>query len=154
VPQRSAGILLYRRRAGALEVMLVHPGGPFWAGKDDAAWGIPKGIYEPDEDALAAAKREFAEETGSPVPPGDPAALGAFPQPSGKIVDAWCLEGDFDADSLVSNFCTIEWPQGSGRTLEIPEVDQAAWFTRSEATTKGMKGQRAILDALWQRLGR
>ena len=153
--QRSAGILLYRRGpGGAVEVMLVHPGGPFWAGKDEAAWGLPKGIYEPDEDPLAAARREFAEETGSPVPPGEPIALGAFPQPSGKIVDAWCLEGDFDAESLVSNTCIIEWPPKSGKQLEIPEVDRAAWFTREQATDKVMKGQRAILDALWQRLGR
>jgi predicted NUDIX family NTP pyrophosphohydrolase len=150
--QRSAGILLYRRRAGAIEVMLVHPGGPFWAGKDDAAWGLPKGIYDSDEDALVAARREFAEETGSPLPPGEPIALGAFAQPSGKIVDAWCLEADFDAGSLVSNTCTIEWPPKSGKQLEIPEVDAAAWFAREEAMHKVMKGQRAILEALWKRL--
>lgn len=153
MPQRSAGILLYRRGKNGVEVMLVHPGGPFWAGKDLAAWGLPKGIYNSGEDALAAAQREFAEETGSPPPPGEPVVLGAFPQPSGKVVDAWCLEGDFDAESLVSNLCTIEWPKGSGRTMEIPEVDRAAWFDRGTAETKVMHGQRGILAAFWKKIG-
>ncbi|MFZ1103078.1 MAG: NUDIX domain-containing protein [Hyphomicrobiaceae bacterium] len=152
MPQRSAGILLYRRRQGTVEVLLVHPGGPFWARKDDGAWSIPKGEYEPAEDPLAAARREFAEETGSPAE-GKAIALGAFRQPSGKIVEAWAIEGDFDPAALKSNTFTLEWPPRSGRMREAPEVDRAAWFTPDEAARKLLKGQRPILEALLRHLG-
>ena len=152
MPQRSAGILLYRRRQGAIEVLLVHPGGPFWAKKDDGAWSIPKGEYAPDEDALAAARREFAEETGAQVE-GEAVALGAFRQSPAKIVDAWAIEGDFDPATLRSNTFTLEWPPRSGRMREVPEVDRAAWFTPEEAARKLLKGQRPILEALLRASG-
>jgi predicted NUDIX family NTP pyrophosphohydrolase len=151
--QRSAGFLLYRRRQRGVEVLLVHPGGPFWARKDEAAWSIPKGEHGPDEDAQAAARREFAEETGADAPTGEPVALGAFRQPSGKIIEAWAIEGDFDPAALKSNTFTLEWPRRSGRMLEVPEVDRAGWFTPEEAARKLIKGQRPILEALLQRLG-
>ena len=153
MPQRSAGILLYRRRAGAIEVMLVHPGGPFWANKDDGAWSIPKGEYAPGEEPLAAARREFEEETGTRAE-GEAVALGAFRQSTAKTVDAWAIEGDFDTATLTSNTFTIEWPPRSGKRREVPEVDRAAWFTPEEAARKLLKGQRPILEALLQRLGR
>ncbi len=145
--QRSAGILLYRRRRGGVEVLLVHPGGPFWANKDEGAWSIPKGLYEADEDPLAAARREFAEETGAEVE-GEAIALGSFRQSSAKIVDAWAVEGDFDPATLESNTFTLEWPPRSGKTREVPEVDRAAWFTPEQAGRKLSKGQRPILEAL------
>jgi predicted NUDIX family NTP pyrophosphohydrolase len=152
MPQRSAGILLYRRRRGALEVLLVHPGGPFWAKKDLGAWSIPKGEYAPGEDPLAAARREFQEEIGSPAD-GEALALGAFRQSPAKIVDAWALEGDFDPATLKSNTFSLEWPPRSGRMREVPEVDRAAWFAPEEATRKLLKGQRPILEALVRHLG-
>lgn len=150
--QHSAGILLYRHRRGAIEVLLVHPGGPFWSSKDDGAWSIPKGVYEPGEDSLAAAKREFAEETGAHVQ-GEAVALGAFRQSSAKIVDVWAVEGAFDPASLKSNTFSMEWPPRSGRKREVPEVDRAAWFTPEEAARKILKGQRQVLEALLQHLG-
>jgi predicted NUDIX family NTP pyrophosphohydrolase len=152
MPQRSAGILLYRHRRGAVEVLLVHPGGPFWASKDEGVWSIPKGRYEAGEDPLAAARREFAEETGAPVE-GEAVALGAFRQSSARIVDAWAIEGDFDPAALRSNTFTLEWPPRSGRTREVPEVDRAEWFTPAEAERKILKGQRPILQALLRHLG-
>jgi predicted NUDIX family NTP pyrophosphohydrolase len=152
MPQRSAGILLYRRRRGAIEVLLVHPGGPFWARKDEGAWSIPKGTYEPGEDPLAAARREFAEETGA-RPEGEAMALGSFRQSSAKIVDVWAVEGDFDPASLRSNTFSMEWPPRSGRVREVPEVDRAEWFTPEEASRKILKGQRPVLQALLQHLG-
>jgi predicted NUDIX family NTP pyrophosphohydrolase len=152
MPIRSAGILLYRRAPQALEVFLVHPGGPFWARKDDGAWSIPKGVYEPVEAAEAAARREFKEETGiaidAPLVP-----LGDFRQPGGKIVTAFAAAGDVDPDAVKSNTFTMEWPPRSGRTAEFPEVDRAGWFDPSTAGTKILKGQRAVLDALLARLG-
>jgi predicted NUDIX family NTP pyrophosphohydrolase len=151
--QRSAGLLLYRHRQGGIEVLLVHPGGPFWARKDEGAWSMPKGEYGPGEDPLAAARREFAEETGADAPSGDAAALGAFRQPSGKVVDAWAVEGDFDPATLKSNTFTMEWPRRSGKMIEVAEVDRAGWFTPEEAARKLVKGQRPILEALLQRLG-
>ena len=151
MPQRSAGLLLYRRRQRGVEVLLVHPGGPFWARKDEGAWGIPKGVYSPGEDPLAAARREFAEETGAAPPAGEAVALGAFRQGSGKIVQAWALEGDFDPARLKSNTFTMQWPPRSGRTLQVPEVDRAGWFTPEEAMRKLLKGQRPILVALIER---
>jgi len=153
MPQRSAGILLYRRRRGAVEVLLVHPGGPFWAGKDEGAWSIPKGTYEPGEDPLAAARREFAEETGSRLE-GETVALGSFRQSAVKIVAVWAVEGEFDPASLKSNTFSMEWPPRSGRMREVPEVDRAAWFTIEEASRKMLSGQRQILDALLQHLGK
>ena len=153
MPQRSAGLLLYRHRQGGVEVLLVHPGGPFWARKDEGAWGIPKGEYGPGEDPLGAARREFAEETGADAPASDAAALGSFRQPSGKIIDAWAVEGDFDPATLKSNTFTMEWPRRSGKIIEVPEVDRAGWFAPEEAARKLIKGQRPILEALLQRLG-
>jgi predicted NUDIX family NTP pyrophosphohydrolase len=153
MPQRSAGILLYRRRDGGIEVLLVHPGGPFWARKDEGAWSIPKGEYAAGEEPLAAAKRELEEETGA-RPQGEAVALGSFRQSSAKIVDAWAIEGDFDPATLKSNTFTLEWPPRSGKMREVPEVDRAAWFTPEEAERKLLKGQRPILEALLARLGR
>jgi len=151
MPKLSAGILLFRRRAG-LEVMLVHPGGPFWAKKDEGAWSIPKGLADESEDLLAAAKREFLEETGMPVA-GAFLDLGAHKQPSGKTIAAWACEGDFDPATLKSNTFSLEWPPRSGRMAEFPEVDRAAWYSIDEALTKINKGQRPILAALAQELG-
>ncbi|MGE0848553.1 MAG: NUDIX domain-containing protein [Hyphomicrobiaceae bacterium] len=145
--QRSAGILLFRRRRGAIEVLLAHPGGPFWAKKDEGAWSIPKGVYEPGEDALAAARREFAEETGA-QPEGEAVALGAFRQSSAKTVDVWAIEGEFDPARLKSNTFTLEWPPRSGRRREVPEIDRVQWFALDEASRKMLKGQRPILQAL------
>src|SRR5262245_12423895 len=134
MPRRSAGVLLYRRRHGGIvEVLLVHPGGPFWAKKDDGAWSIPKGEYASGEDPLAAARREFEEETGASAPAGEAIALGAFRQSSGKIVEAWAIEGDFDTATLKSNTFTLEWPPRSGKTRQVPEVDRAAWLIPEEA---------------------
>jgi len=152
MPQRSAGILLYRRRAGGLEVLLVHPGGPYWANRDDGAWSIPKGGYRPGEDALAAARREFAEETGGRAD-GAAIALGVFRQSAAKTVEAWAVEGEFDPAGLVSNTFAMEWPPRSGRSIEAPEVDRAAWFTPEAAAAKILAGQRPILEALLERLG-
>ena len=152
MPRRSAGLLLYRRRPRGVEVLLVHPGGPFWARKDDGAWSIPKGEHGPGEEPLAAARREFTEETGAAPPEGQAVALGAFRQPSGKIVEAWAVEGDFDLASLKSNTFTMEWPPRSGKTREVPEVDRAGWFTPEDALRKLIKGQRPILEALLQTL--
>jgi predicted NUDIX family NTP pyrophosphohydrolase len=149
--RRSAGLLLYRRREGGVEVLLVHPGGPFWVNKDDGVWSIPKGEYAADEDPLAAARREFAEETGA-RPEGEAVALGAFRQSSAKTVDAWAVEGNFDPATLRSNTFTLEWPPRSGKTREVPEVDRAAWFAPEVAARKLLKGQRPILEALLRRL--
>jgi predicted NUDIX family NTP pyrophosphohydrolase len=153
MPQRSAGILLYRRRGGAIEVLLVHPGGPFWARKDDGVWSIPKGVYAPGEDPLAAARRELAEEIGTHIG-GEAIALGAFRQSSAKIVDVWAIEGDFDPATLRSNTFTLEWPPRSGKRREVPEVDRAAWLTPEAAARKLLKGQRPILRALLKHLGK
>ncbi len=150
--KRSAGILLHRRSGdGALEVLLVHPGGPFWAKKDLGAWSIPKGEYEDGEDALAAARREFAEELGSPAADGELVALGEVCQKSGKVVTAWALEGDIDADAVTSNTFTMEWPPRSGRTREFPEVDRAAWFGLDEARERILPAQAPLLDRLAER---
>lgn len=147
MPKRSAGLLLYRRRADAIEVLLVHPGGPFWAKKDLGAWSIPKGQYTEDEDPLSAARREFQEETGFPAPSG-PTPLGDLTQASGKIVVAWAAEGDCDPQKLVSNQCQVEWPPRSGRMIDIPEVDRAAWFSLDEARARILKSQQPFLDRL------
>ncbi|MCL4501871.1 MAG: NUDIX domain-containing protein [Deltaproteobacteria bacterium] len=149
MPKRSAGLLMYRFQNGALEVFLVHPGGPFWAKKDLGAWSIPKGEYNPDEDALAAAKREFAEETGC-VFQGDILPLPSLKQPSGKIIAAWAFEGDCDPKTLRSNTFSLEWPPRSGRQQEFPEVDRAGWFGLDEAKEKIIKGQVGFLEELEQ----
>lgn len=141
---------MYRRR-DSVEVFLVHPGGPFWARRDDGAWSIPKGGFTDDEDPLAAAQREFTEETGFVVS-GNFRALTPLKQPSGKWVYAWALEGDCDAERIHSNTCSIEWPPRSGKSLVIPEVDRAAWFTLPEAAVKLLPGQRAFLRQLYRLL--
>jgi predicted NUDIX family NTP pyrophosphohydrolase len=147
----SAGLLLFRKAAAGLQVLLVHPGGPFWARKDEGAWSIPKGLADPGEDLLAAAQREFLEETGMAVD-GEFLDLGAHRQPGGKTVRAWALEGDFDPAALRSNTFSLEWPPRSGRTAEFPEVDRAVWFSLGEALEKINKGQRPIIEALVERL--
>jgi predicted NUDIX family NTP pyrophosphohydrolase len=144
----SAGILLYRHRDGALQVLLVHPGGPMWAKRDAGAWSVPKGEYEPDEEPLAAARREFAEELGSPAPDGEPIDLGQVRQRSGKLVSAWALAGDLDAAAIVSNLCMVQWPPRSGRQIEIPEVDRAQWFDMPSAREKINPAQVALIERL------
>lgn len=151
MPKTSAGILLYRRTGKDLEVFLVHPGGPYYVKKD--TWSIPKGEFEPGEDPLAAARREFEEETGSPVE-GEFFPLGEIRQPSGKRVQAWAVEGDFDPATLVSNTCPIEWPPRSGRQIMIPEADRGGWFPVDEARPRIFKGQEALLDRLLEAVGR
>jgi predicted NUDIX family NTP pyrophosphohydrolase len=144
--QISAGILLYRCARQAAEFFLVHPGGPFWAKKDEGAWTIPKGLAAPGEDLLAAAKREFLEETGF-APEGEFRFLGEFRQPSGKVVHAWAVEGDCDAASITSNFFPLEWPPKSGKIQQFPEIDRAGWFDEVQARQKILRGQLPILDA-------
>ncbi|HKE62608.1 MAG TPA: NUDIX domain-containing protein [Nitrospira sp.] len=148
----SAGILLYRKRDGALEVFLVHPGGPFWAKKDDGAWSIPKGEYGEGEDPLAVAKREFYEETGSQVS-GDYLSLTPLRQPSGKMITAWAVEGEVDPASLRSNTFSMEWPPKSGKLEEFPEVDRGMWCDLATAHRKLLVGQRPLLNQLQQLLG-
>jgi predicted NUDIX family NTP pyrophosphohydrolase len=148
VPKRSAGLLLYRRRATGVEVMVAHMGGPFWAKKDEGAWSIFKGEHLDGEDPLAAARREFTEETGSAVPAGDLVELGEVRQSGGKRVSAWAVEADFDASTVRSNTFEMEWPPRSGRRQEFPEVDRAEWFDLATARRKLVKGQLPLLDAL------
>ncbi len=143
----SAGLVLFRREP-QLQVLLGHMGGPFWARKDDGAWSIPKGEYDDGEDAFAAARREFAEELGSPPPEAGYLALGEVRQGNGKLVTAWAVEGDLDADAIVSNTFELQWPPRSGRTQWFPEVDRAAWFDLDAARPKLVKGQAALLDRL------
>jgi predicted NUDIX family NTP pyrophosphohydrolase len=145
--RHSAGLLLYRRRRGLLEVLLVHPGGPFWAGKDLGVWSIPKGEYDPGEDPLAAARREFREETGFSVA-GEFIPLTPLKQPSGKIIEAWAVAGDCDPAAIRSNLFTLEWPPHSGRQQQFPEVDRGAWFSLAQAGEKIIKGQRGFLEEL------
>jgi predicted NUDIX family NTP pyrophosphohydrolase len=152
VPARSAGILLYRNHGDHLEVLLVHPGGPFWSKRDEGAWSIPKGEYLDGEDALAAARREFEEELGSVAPDGESADLGEIRQKSGKIVRAWALAGDLDASTVVSNTCEVEWPPRSGKRIEIPEVDRAEWFGLDDARVKINPAQAALIDRLAERV--
>jgi predicted NUDIX family NTP pyrophosphohydrolase len=149
--KRSAGILLHRHRNGEREVLLVHPGGPFWAKKDLGAWSIPKGEYEDGEDARACALREFAEELGAPPPDGELVDLGEVRQRSGKVVTGWALEGDADADAIQSNTFTMEWPPRSGAMREFPEVDRAAWFSLGEARERILPAQAPLLDRLAER---
>lgn len=151
VVSRSAGLLLYRRHQGALEVLLAHMGGPYWAGKDEHAWSIPKGEYEPEEDPLAAALREFTEELGHSPPGGEPIELGPVKQPNGKIVHIWALEGDIDVSEIHSNTFELKWPPGSSEVREFPEVDRADWFDLDSAARKLVKGQVPFLDLLRER---
>ncbi len=148
----SAGILVFRRSNGQPEVLLGHMGGPFWSRKDAAAWSIPKGEYEPDEEPLAAARREFTEELGLPPPDGTLVDLGAARQPSGKVVTVWAVEGDLDPADVVPGTFTMEWPRGSGRIQEFPEIDRAGWFGLELARDKLVAGQRVFLDRLAERL--
>lgn len=152
MPKRSAGLLLYRRGQRGLQVFLVHPGGPFFAKKDRGAWTIPKGEYTEDEEPLAAALREFAEETGRAIA-GPCVELGTVRQAGGKLVTAFAMEGDIDPAKLVSNTCEIEWPPRSGKRMEIPEVDRGAWFTLEEARDRILASQQRALDMLVEKIG-
>jgi predicted NUDIX family NTP pyrophosphohydrolase len=147
MPRKSAGLLLFRHGSEGVEVLLVHPGGPFWAKKDEGAWSIPKGEFEDAEDPLAAARREFEEETGA-RPEGEFVALQQLKQAGGKTVFAWAVRGDFEPAHLRSNTFSMEWPPRSGQLREFPEVDRAAWFGMDEARGKILKGQVAFLDQL------
>jgi len=143
----SAGILLFRFGDGGLQVLLVHPGGPFWSGKDEGAWSIPKGVFEEQESPLDAAKREFKEETGFEAE-GQFIELGRIMQPSKKIVHAWALQLDVDERLAASNKFTMEWPRNSGMMREFPEIDRAEWFDVEKARKKILKGQAGFIDRL------
>ncbi len=144
----SAGLLLYRFRGGVAQVLLVHPGGPFWKHKDAGVWSVPKGEIEAGEDPLAAARREFAEELGSAAPTGPQVELTPVKQKGGKTVLAWAVAGDLDVSTVRSNTVTIPWPPRSGRTIEVPEVDRADWFDLTTAATKVIAGQQPLLAEL------
>jgi predicted NUDIX family NTP pyrophosphohydrolase len=147
MPKQSAGLLIYRRRNGELEVFLVHPGGPFWRNKDQGAWSIPKGEFAPDDDPLEAAKREFHEETGFTAK-GPFSAIQPLKQASGKTVHAWLMEGDFDPSQLRSNTFKLEWPRNSKKFIDVPEVDRAGWFSIALAREKILPGQLGFLGQL------
>ena len=153
MPRLSSGLLLFRRREGRLEVLLVHPGGPFWRRRDAGGWSLPKGEHEPNENSLSAARREFAEELGLPPPAGEAIELGAVKQPSGKLIHAWGLAADIDVSQIQSNSFELEWPRGSGELRLFPEVDRAAWFDLATAREKLIAGQRPLLDLLLERVG-
>jgi len=148
MPAPSAGLLLHRRGADGIEVLIAHMGGPFWAKKDDGAWSIPKGEFDEGEEPLAAALREFAEEIGRPAPDGPTTALGEFRQSNGKRVTVFAREADLDASDVRSNHFEMEWPPRSGRVASFPEIDRAEWMTLDRARTKLVKGQVPALDAL------
>ncbi|VEG41757.1 putative NTP pyrophosphohydrolase [Mycolicibacterium flavescens] len=148
MPKLSAGLLLYRVRDGAVEVLIGHPGGPFWARKDEGAWSIPKGEYDEGEDPWAVARREFEEELGKRPPEGPRIEFAPVKQPSGKIVTAFAVRGDLDLDGTFSNTFTMEWPRGSGTIREFPEIDRVGWFSVAQARSKLLKGQRVLLDLL------
>lgn len=150
-PKPSAGLLLFRRSADTLEVLLVHPGGPFWASKDDGAWSIPKGQIEDNEDPLAAARREVEEETGA-TPSGTFIALTPVRQAGGKVVHTWAIESDFDPSSLRSNLFEMEWPPKSGKRAMFPEVDRAAWFDMETAARKILESQAIVLRDFQRRV--
>jgi predicted NUDIX family NTP pyrophosphohydrolase len=146
--KQSAGLVLYRQTGGKLEVLLVHPGGPFLAKKDKGVWSIPKGEFTDDEDILAAAKREFQEELGHPAPDGEYVPLGTIKQKGGKIVHAWAVSGDINCDTVCSNTFTIEWPPRSGKQQDFPEVDRAQWFSVARAIQKIVPAQQVFLTQL------
>ncbi len=150
--KRSAGILMYKRTGKSLLLLLVHPGGPFWAKKDLGSWSIPKGEYSEDEDPFSVAKREFGEELGT-LPTGEFWELGQLVQPSKKVVTAWATEGDFDVSTLKSNLFELEWPPKSGQRKLFPEVDRAEWFVPHDARRKILPGQADFIDRLLARLG-
>ncbi len=145
--KQSAGLLMYRKHGDSVQVLLVHPGGPFWAKKDEGAWSMPKGEFGETDDALKAARREFEEETGF-LPTGKFVRLGSIRQPSGKVVHAWAFEGDLDAKKVKSNTFSMEWPPQSGKQQEFPEIDRAEWFSVETAREKISKGQMEFLDEL------
>jgi len=151
---QSAGLLLHRVREGKPEVLLVHPGGPFWKKRDEGAWSIPKGEIEPDETPIEVARREFREELGIDAPDGELIPLGSVRQAGGKVVHAWAARGDLDADAIQSMKFEIEWPPRSGRTQAFPEVDMAGWFDLEQARRKILDGQRTFIDRLEETLGR
>lgn len=145
---QSAGLLPYRRDAAGLHVFLVHMGGPFWARRDDGAWSVAKGLTDDCEDPADAARREFVEEVGAPDPPGELVDLGSRRMPSGKVVRVFAVEAPASLAFVASNTFALEWPRGSGRVQDFPEVDRAAWFTLDEARTKLVGGQVGFLDTL------
>jgi predicted NUDIX family NTP pyrophosphohydrolase len=149
--RQSAGILLYKRRHDALEVFLVHPGGPYWKGREEGAWSIPKGEFTDGEDPLTAARREFGEETGQPVD-GDAIALEMIRQKGGKLVYAWAVEGDIDASNIISNTFRQEYPYKSGKWITVPEVDKAAWFEIEQARKMMNVAQAGLLDDLLEKI--
>jgi len=148
MPKRSAGLLLYRGTGADIEVLLGHPGGPFWARKDAGAWSVPKGEYDPGEDEWTAAQREFTEELGLPVPDGPRLDLGAVRQSGGKVVTVFAVHADLDITDAQSNLVELEWPRGSGRMVRFPELDRVEWFGLSTARTKLLTVQLLILDRL------
>jgi predicted NUDIX family NTP pyrophosphohydrolase len=148
MPKLSAGLLLYRIVDDTVEVLIGHPGGPFWARKDDGAWSIPKGEYLDGEDPWSVAQREFYEEIGKRAPNGPRTAFAPLRQPSGKIITAFAVRGDLDLDGTVSNTFELEWPKGSGRIRVYPEIDRVAWVSVAQARSKLLKGQRPLLDLL------
>jgi predicted NUDIX family NTP pyrophosphohydrolase len=148
VARISSGILLFRRPGGRLEVLLAHPGGPFFARKDEGHWTIPKGEVDPGEELFAVGRREFAEETGQPLPDGPSKELGSIVQKGGKIVHAWAVEGDLDPGAGVSNTVELEWPPGSGRRQTFPEIDRVAWFGPDEARRRIKSTQIPFIDRL------
>ena len=150
--KQSAGILVYRQLPADLEVLLVHPGGPFWAKKDDGAWFIPKGELEPGEEPLAAALREFQEELGMPPPAGDPAALGSAKNKGGKLIHAWALAGDLELGAFKSNTFSLEWPPKSGKSREFPEVDRAQYFGIEQALVKMHPAELPFVQRLLEAL--
>jgi predicted NUDIX family NTP pyrophosphohydrolase len=148
MPKRSAALLVHRGDADSLELLIVHPGGPFWAKKDEGAWSIPKGELDDDEESLACALREFEEELGQVPPVGDPVDLGTVKQKNGKVVHCWAVAGDLDVSQVTSNEIEIEWPPRSGQSLTIPEVDRAEWVTPEVARTKLNSAQAEFVDRL------
>ncbi|MEU6485792.1 NUDIX domain-containing protein [Streptomyces sp. NPDC046887] len=151
--KRSAGLLLFRTPpGGGLQVLIAHMGGPFWASRDEGAWSVPKGEYEEDEPPEDAARREFTEELGLPVPAGETVPLGSVRQSGGKVVTVWALEGDLDPAEVVPGVFTMEWPRGSGTQREFPEVDRVAWCTPEEAELRLVSAQRVFVERLREHL--
>ena len=152
MPKLSAGLLLYRVIDGELEVLIGHPGGPFWARKDEGAWSIPKGEYTEGEDPWTVAQREFFEELGKEAPDGERLAFDPVKQPSDKVITAFAVRGDLDLDGTFSNTFEMEWPRGSGKLRDFPEIDRVGWFPVAAARSKLLKGQRPLLDRLMSAL--